>query len=184
MKPPPGVSEALPETCRLIVTGTNEPGVASAAHVAGSGQNHVSKCDASAREEPRSLATATPAAPMDRLIRAWAYSPGSTELIELRMPPERPPLLPCEIGGMQTLPQIPGTDTRVKAEAIGPAAAGNGNTRLPARTSRPAAPRDITLGLREFDIVILFGPPLHWCWTRGDSMARERYSRACSPTRP
>src|SRR6266700_7519715 len=154
MKPPPGVSEALPETCRLIVTGTNEPGVDSSAHVAGSGQNHVSKCDASAREEPRSLATATPASPVARLIRAWAYSTGSTEVIELRMPPEIPPPLPCEIGGMQTLPQIPGTDTKVEAEAIGPAATGNGNTRPPARASRPAAPGDILRGLRQFDIVI------------------------------
>ena len=67
MKPPNGVSEALPETCRLMVTGTNEPGVASAAHAIGSGQNHVSKCDASAREEPRSLATATPAAPFGQI---------------------------------------------------------------------------------------------------------------------
>src|SRR5712692_5343601 len=129
MKPPAGVRVALPETCRVRVTGTNEPGVASAAHTAGSRQNQVSECDASAREEPRSLATATPASPVARLIRAWAYSTGSTELIELRMPPEIPPLLPCEIGGMQTLPQIPGTDTKVKAEAIGPAAAGKGNTR-------------------------------------------------------
>src|SRR5882724_6370542 len=140
MKPPAGVSVALPETCRLRVTGTKEPGVASAAHVTGSGQNHVSECDASAREEPWSLPTCTPASPVARLICAKAYSLGSSTLTALRMPFEIPPLLLCEIAGMQTLPQSIGSDTRVKA--IASAAAGSGNTRLAARASRPAAPRD------------------------------------------
>ncbi len=84
MKPPAGVSDALPETCRLIVTRTNEPGVASAAQAIGSGQNQVSECEASAREEPRSLATATPAAPVARFIRASENSTASSEVIEPR----------------------------------------------------------------------------------------------------
>src|SRR5437660_11390296 len=99
MKPPAGVSDALPETCRLRVTGTNEPGVASAAQAIGSGQNQVSKCDASALEEPRSLATATPAAPLARSMRASANSTASREVIEFRTPPEIPPLVPSEIVG-------------------------------------------------------------------------------------
>src|SRR5256885_2080777 len=112
-----------------MITGRKEPGIASTAQAIGSGQNQVSKCDASAPEEPRSLATATPAAPVARLIRASANSTGSSEVTELRTPPEMPPPLPSEIAGTQTLPQIRGTDTRVEAEAIGSAPAGAGNPR-------------------------------------------------------
>src|SRR5437016_5425417 len=117
MKPPAGVREALPEMWKLNTVGTNEPGTARAAHATGFGQNHVSKCEACAVAVPILVATSAPAAPVARLMYAYALFTGSKGTEVMMLVPLRNPVSNTEIAGTHTLPHTRGSLTELKAAA-------------------------------------------------------------------